>query len=562
MMDKTSAREGSRSGDFRGHAENSGHTVCGFLRQVVAFGRVMRIYAEGHRRLQENMRQLKDVANQMLMGHQDGLDFTVRASGLRVDGQPVHQEPALVEAFCEILRVRGIRIMILRPGVTEEELYLLADLLSRDARELRAIGGADSVLSEELHPHFNLLASRTVFGGVGNDDEQGVPVSPDAVEARNFEELLGEQGEGMPAPGEIAMGELDAGFDAAEDGIEPDVPAEVRLVYSAVEDGEFGARSPHLLAVAEETLARQSHKHDAHGVAALIVCDLVGRAQDPLEYRARRDLLCDIVREQRLDVTAMRIAQLHMAGDHPDWPQERPAGLVLELGAIAGDVELLESALGRYEMPKAEARAIMELLALRSDAFHLLTVLLRAQLPDSVRVPIEDAFVKAVTRDKAAFRNWALDHPEAFFQKACFGFLLKHVDFVLGPIVKEVLSREGGDDRDRVIDMLVEDGSHKSLRLLVMGVRYAGDARDPRLIRAFGKFQHPLAVAILREIVHRANTLSCSGEEASSAVKALAQAGTDDALDFLDEVANKRVALLPLYRRSIRHMAQEAIFVA
>jgi len=528
----------------------------------VAFGRVMRIYAEGHRRLEENMRQLKAVATEMLFGHKDGLDFTVRASGLRVDGQPVHQEPALVEAFCEILRVRGIRIMILRPDITEEELYLLADLLSRDARELRSIGGADSVLSEELHPHFNLLASRTVFGGVGDDDERGIPVSSDAVEARNFEELLGEQGDGMPDPIEIPIGELDTGFDPAQDATEPEVPSEVRLVYSAVEDGEFGARSPHLLAVAEETLARQARKHDADRVAALIICDLVGRAQDPLEYRARRDLLCDIVRERRMDVTALRIAQLHMAGDHPDWPQERPAALVLELGAIAGDVELLESALGRHEMPKAEARAIMEMLALRSDAFDLLTVLLRAQLPDSVRVPIEDAFIKAVTRDKTAFRSWALDRPESFFEKSCFGFLLKHVDYVLGPIVKEVLSRDGGDDRDQVIDMLVEDGTEKALRLLVMGVRYAGDARDPRLIRAFGKFQHPLAVAILREIVHRANTLPCPGEEASSAVKALAQAGTDDALDFLDEVANKRVALLPLYRRSIRHMAQEAIFVA
>ncbi len=562
MMDRTTAREGSRSEGYRGEPPIHGHTVCGFLRQLVAFGRVMRIYAEGHRRLEENMRQLKAAANEMLFGHKDGLDFTVRAGGLRVDGRPVHQEPALVEALCEILRVRGIRIMILRPGITEEELYLLADLLSRDARELRSIGGAGSVLCEELHPHFNLLASHTVFGGVGCDDERVNLVSFDAIEARNFEELLGERGDGMPEPMAIPIGELETGFDPAQDATEPDVSAEVRLVYSAVEDGEFGACSPHVLAAAEKTLARQARKHDAHRVAALIICDLVGRAQDPLEYRARRDLLCDIVRERRLDVTALRIAQLHMAGDHPDWPQERPAALVLELGAIAGDVKLLESALGRHEMPKAEARAIMEVLSLRSDAFNLLSVLLRAQLPDSVRVPIEDAFIKAVTRDKAAFRSWAIDHPESFFEKSCFGFLLKHVDFVLGPIVKEVLSHDGGDDRDRVIDMLVEDGSEKSLRLLVMGVRYAGDARDPRLIRAFGKFQHPLAVAILREIVHRANTLPCPGEEASSAVKALAQAGTDDALDFLDEVANKRVALLPLYRRSIRHMAQEAIFVA
>ena len=547
---------------MRESSGSSGHAVCGFLRQLVAFGRVMRIYAEGHRRLQENMRQLMTVANSMLVGHTGGLDFAVRAGGLRVAGKPVHQEPALVEAFCEILRVRGVRIMILRPGITEEELYLLADLLSRDARELRAIGGADSVLSEELHSHFNLLAAQTLFGGVGDDDEHGVPVSSADIEARNFEELLGEHGESLGEPGADldAAGAVEAGSDAELD-LAPETQ-EVRLVYSAVEDGKFGARSPHLLAVAEETLTRQAAKHDSNRAAALAICDMVGRSQDPREYRARRELLCDIVREQRLDITALRIAQIHLAGYATSWPQESPAALVLELGAIAGDTELLESALGRCDMEKTAARGVVEQLALRENSFDMLTALLRAQLPANIRVPIEDAFTSCVKRDKANFRNWALDHPKKFLQVECFGFLLRHVDFVLGPIVKEVLSQPGGEERDQLIDMLIEDGSEKALRMLVMGVRYAGDERDPRLIRAFGKFRHPLAVAILREIVHRANTSSCGGSEASSAVTALAQAGTDEAMNFLEEITRKRVWFLPLYRRSIRQLAMEAILVA
>jgi len=499
------------------------------------------------------MRQLKDVADELLRGKPDGVEFAVRTTGVRVDGSTIHQEPAVIEAFAEVLRVRGIRVMVLREGITEEELNLLADVLSHDARELRSKGGTEAKLSEELHPHFDLFAAAKTFGSGGAAAVEDADVPARAAEAdeaaqQKFEEVLGDQA--------VALEE------ALPPAAPEEVEQEIRLVYTAVDSDTLSAQSVALAAKAQEKLIRDTRSHDVQRTAAMALTDMVGRATDELEYRIRRDLLCNVVKERRLDVTALRIAQLHLAGELPDWPYESPAALLLELGAIAGDVQLLEGAMGQCDMPRSDARRIAEQLAMRPDAFALLTVLLRAPLPDNIRVPIEDVLVARVKRDQREFRQWATDHPQRFLNRVCFAFLLEHVDYVLGPIVKDLLQAEGDKDRGRVIDMLVENGSEKALRLLVMGMQYAGGKRDDRLILAFGRFKHPLAVSVLREIIHRCNTVHYCREEVSSAVTALAKAGTEDALGFLEEITSKRVGFLPLYRRTIRNVAQEAILVA
>jgi hypothetical protein len=542
MMDMRTASDSFAGRTAQTRGAGSAHAVCSFLRQLMAFGRVMRIYADGHRRIQENMRQLKTVADELIGARADGVTLEVRTTGLRVEGRSVHQEPALVEAFSEVLRVRGIRMMNLVPGITEEELHLLADLLSKDARELREEGGAEAKLSGESHPHFSLYAAAHKFGRFDVDDlhPEEADAGEEEIAVQQLEELLGEQGEMPEEPKE-----------------------EIRLVYTAVGNDELGSRSPELVAMAEETLIRQKANHDIDFMAALSLCDMVGRSSDELEYNHRRDLLRSVVSERRLDVAALRIAQLHLTHDLPDWPCEPPTALLLELGASASDTELLKRAMGTCKMTKAEARGIAERIALRPDSFDLLSVLLSASLPVFIRVPLEDVLTATIRHDQRTFRQWALDKPKKFLNGKCFAFLLGNAGFAMGPIVKEYLLSDQTERRERVIDLLVENGSEEALRLLVMGVRYDGDAQDLRLISAFGKFEHPLAVAMLREIVHRCNTIgSSSDEEVESAVNALAQSGSNDAHDFLEEISQMRVGLLPLYRRSIRALAQEAMLVA
>jgi len=519
----------------------------------------MRIYAAGHRRIEENMRQLKQAADEMLRGKHEGVEFSVRTTGVRVNGNPIHHEPAVIEAFTEILRVRGIRVMIIRQGIAESELNLLADVLSQDAKALRSNGGTSAKLAEELHPHFNLHAAATTFGRgdepAGSEMTPAVTAEVEEAAQQHFAAVLGEQ------DAEFADADSTPDPDQQPEST-PEPTEEIRLEYTAVDAQQLGADSIELVAQAQKTLLGQASRHDVDRTAAMALTDLVGRSGDELEYRVRRDLLCNVVKERRLEVGALRLAQLHLASDVPDWPYESSAGLLLELGAIAADVELLDGAMGKSNMDKTEARRIAELLAMRPDAFALLTVLLRASLPENIRVPIEDVLVARVKRDRREFRQWAVDNPQRFLNRSCFKFLLDRVDFALGPVVKDLLHSEGDKDRDRVIEMLVENGSEKALRLLAMGMQYTDEQRDTRLIMAFGRFKHPLAVAMLREIVHRCNTANVADEELSSAVTALAKTGTEEALQFLEEITSKRVGFLPLYRRPIRVRAQEAILVA
>ncbi|MHC4938102.1 MAG: hypothetical protein ACYTHK_03945 [Planctomycetota bacterium] len=522
-----------------GSLKGDGAVICSFFRHIMAFGRVMRIYASGNTRVEESLAELKAIADEMLGGRTDEMDIIVHTNGLKVDGRTVHHEPAVTEAFTDVLRARGVRALVLRFGIDRGELVLLADLLGRPGRDLITDGGMDAVLAGKEHPHFDLLAAVTAFGDGEDDGCEDDDIPPEEAATRQFEELLGESGE-----------------------LPPDPTEQHRLVYTARDKDELATGSSNLLAVAEETLRAEAARHDSDRAASMAVCDMVGRAGDELEYRRRRDVLCDVVREKRLDPRAMRIAQLHLAGDLPDWPHEDPAALLLELGAIAADSQLLEGSLSRSTLSKAQARQVAENLASRPEAFDLFCVLVRSPMPDNIRIPVEDVFVDTVRHRKMAFKKWALENPQRFLCKSAFELLMARVDFVLGPIVKEYLAVIGSKERDRLIELLVDEGTEKALRLLVMGVRYAGEVRDPRIILAFGRFKHALAVGVLREVVLRCNTERYDAEEASSAIRALAETGIDDAYDFLEEITSGRKFLMPIYRRSLREMAQDALEVA
>ena len=102
-------------------------------------------------------------------------------------------------------------------------------------------------------------------------------------------------------------------------------------------------------------------------------------------------------------------------------------------------------------------------------------------------------------------------------------------------------------------------GTETALRLLVLGMVYGDDPADQELIRAFGDFRSPLATAVLREVVHRANMKGQRYAEATTALKALKRIGTDEADSFLYDIAGERVAFLPVYRKELRKLAIEVL---
>jgi hypothetical protein len=534
----------------KGASRGGDAAACSFLRHLLALGRSLRIYAHGHGRVHESVLALRSVAEELLFGRVDDLDFVVEGSGLRFGSEMIHSEPAVTEAFAKVLRVRGIRALVIRSGIERAELFGLAELLGRTMKEILLDGGLEASLCAMQHPHFDLLPALTDFREEG-DEVNAVAVDPDAVNelrpngtkpvflaaSATFDDLLGNAAELPATP------------------CEPDRT----LVYTAFDGGELELAPGKLADVAEGTLRDELLSHDVEHSAAIAVFDMLRRAGDELEYRVRRDLVCDVVRERRLDVRALRFAQMQLVGDMPDWPHEDPATLLLEFGAIAGDTTLLENALGRSLMPQTVARDVAEQLSSRPDALDSLSTVLRASLPEKIRNPVEDTMLNLARDRKPAFRRWALEYPSRFLHRSCFSLLLRKADMVLGPIAKEFFAQEDLKNRDRMIDMLVRDGGEKALRLLLVGVKQSGELCDPQLIAALGKFEHATATDALREVIVRCNTERFDREEASCAIRALSESGTDEAFKFLEEVARGRRLLRSVYKRPLRELAQEIL---
>ena len=86
----------------------------------------------------------------------------------------------------------------------------------------------------------------------------------------------------------------------------------------------------------------------------------------------------------------------------------------------------------------------------------------------------------------------------------------------------------------------------------VLGLPYGRRICEPELLAALASFKSPLAAAALREVIHRSNVSGDRMDEAALALKALHAMNTKEARGFLQEIANRRYALLRVYRRPLR----------
>lgn len=160
---------------------------------------------------------------------------------------------------------------------------------------------------------------------------------------------------------------------------------------------------------------------------------------------------------------------------------------------------------------------------------------------------------------KQTLARWARQNREQFFKPEIFAPLFTQGTAVVGPICKEILTKGPAADRQELVRRLAETGSETALRLLVLGLAYGEEGIDQDLVRALGRFRSPLAAGVLADIVHRANVRKRGIAEASTAIKALQQMGTIESSAFLQTVATARSAFLPLYRKDLRRMAENAI---
>jgi hypothetical protein len=172
---------------------------------------------------------------------------------------------------------------------------------------------------------------------------------------------------------------------------------------------------------------------------------------------------------------------------------------------------------------------------------------------------LTDQLLTAARTKREAFVIWARKHRDLLFAPEIFEPLFSKGTEFLGPVCKEILSEGPARDRTFLINILEEAGSETALRLLVLGMPGSEEPCDPLILHALASFRHPLALSVLREVIHRNNTRGMDLEETATALGALSRMELPESASFLGEVAGSRRMMLPLYRTPLRRLAKDAL---
>ena len=143
------------------------HRVVRLLRALLAFPRVLKLYPQGHARVEAQVTELARFLDDVFGGKKVPLSFNVRGVRVELNDEPVTAAPEITSDLAYKLRRRRIRSLILLPGIERSELKLLAELLCLDARELGRLGGAHAFFARSPHPHLQV----STFRGDGDEDD-------------------------------------------------------------------------------------------------------------------------------------------------------------------------------------------------------------------------------------------------------------------------------------------------------------------------------------------------------------------------------------------------------
>ena len=126
-----------------------------FLNHFIAFVKARKLYAEGHARLVHRMGEWKKACA-TLHDRFDEIDMLIKSNSIYVNRFLFELDTPLLTAFAPELIRRLIRFISIGPGVMEDELNALAELLLEDPETLAARGGARSALRARHPEHIRL----------------------------------------------------------------------------------------------------------------------------------------------------------------------------------------------------------------------------------------------------------------------------------------------------------------------------------------------------------------------------------------------------------------------
>jgi hypothetical protein len=295
--------------------------------------------------------------------------------------------------------------------------------------------------------------------------------------------------------------------------------------------------------------------HDAHENALLILCELMVNGETRREFEDRRRIFLEALGSGRFSAAAIARILRYIAVDMPATPFSNRDSLISDVFESTENQEALMLFLGSMTNHPEATRPIIDRLAMRPDPFDLLVKMMREPLLAAFHPIMASKILDAARHRPEALSRWARENRDAFFSPEVFEPLFARCTEFLGGICKEILSGRATEDRTALIGRLTERGTDSSLRMLILGLPYGDNECDEELLNALAAFQHPLALAALREVIYRNNGNECNREEVGRAIRAVRQMGTKDSDEFLWEIIQAKSALLPMYRREVRKEA-------
>ncbi|MHC4973892.1 MAG: hypothetical protein ACYTG3_16330 [Planctomycetota bacterium] len=558
------------------------------IRGLVVGARMLILYPPGHGRVQRKLTEIQDLLAELFAERSDPVELTVFGHRLAADGQPCDDVADVAERFALLLRHRQIRTILFLPGVEESEIQLIVEVLRIDHRALLRVGGTRSFVDQRPHPHVKFLlyegdggrpVGQPLEEGDEFGDDEGLLHTPSPEEAPPQRVLVDAEGnvrltveDETPAagePGQEPASEQER-FEqqleefALKDLLESptDERGEVKeAVTFSVEDDLLGDEEVRACMQDDaRTLKQRFRRHVVEESALCIIFRMLAESADEAQYRQRRRMLLQVVRDPRFFTGELVHVVHRLVEDGETWGFERGEELAQSVIAYVTDAAAVSQLLNSIPLVPEVAQGVLSALAAREDALPLLARLITTDLPEFVAADLPKTLVQVAENNSHRFVQWALQDRNTVLRPTVVKLLLEARPTLFAPVCERLLLERADRDRRKLLHLLCANGSENALRLLASAVRACGRGVAVESLEAVGRFPHPLSLEVLREVIQRNNGDAFDRSEAEAAIYALYNLGINEARAFLWEIVQARRSLFSYaYVRPLRLLAERAL---
>jgi hypothetical protein len=558
------------------------------IRGLVVGARMLILYPPGHGRVQRKLTEIQNLLAERFAESSDPVELTVFGHRLAADGAPCDDVAEVAERFALLLRHRQIRTILFLPGVEESEIQLVVEILRIDHRALLRVGGTRSFVDQRPHPHVKFLlyegdggqpVGQPLEEGDELDDDAGLSGTPSPESGPPQRVLVDAEGnvrltveEEMPAtgePGQEPASEQER-FEqqleefALKDLLEAptDERGEVReAVTFSVEDDLLSDEEVRLCMQDDaRTLKQRFRRHVVEESALCIIFRMLAESTDEKQYRQRRRMLLQVVRDPRFFTGELVHVVHRLVEDGETWGFERGEELAQSVIAYVTDAAAVSQLLNSIPLVPEVAQGVLSALAAREDALPLLARLITTDLPEFVAADLPKTLVKVAETNSHRFVQWALQDRNTVLRPTVVKLLLESRPAIFAPVCERLLLERADRDRRKLLHLLCANGSENALRLLANAVKSCGRGVAVEALEALGRFPHPTSLQVLREVVQRNNGDAFERTEAEAAIYSLYNLGINEARTFLWEIVQARRSLFSYaYVRPLRLIAERVL---